>query len=526
MQKNDIFTAVMDGVTSEGHGVCRHEGRAVFVPGALVGEEWEVRVVKCAANAVWGRGERRLSASPERVVPRCAAAGRCGGCTLQHMSYAAELAFKKQRVNDAFRRIGGLDFAIEEILGAPEDARQRCKAIFNVGLSREGKPMAGFYRPRSHEIVSAPDCTLVRPEALRAAEAVLAWMEAVDFPVHDELKNKQGLRHIFVRSSRATGKTVVTLISSRNIDDAAPLKERLHAAVPEMSGLVWCLNRQKGNVVLAGDFRTLWGSDTLTETLCGIPFELSPRSFFQVNPPQAEKLYEAAVAYALEKDPELVMDLYCGTGTIGLCMAKGGARRVIGVEVIAAAVENARANAGRLGFENTEFLCADAAEAAAELARRGERPGAVVVDPPRKGLDSAVIDSVAGMCPERVVYVSCDPGTLARDLALFVKHGYAPQKGLAVDMFPRTPHVETVCLLSKLNTKQHIEINLDMDELDLTDAEKKATYQEIKDYVLEHSGLKVSSLYVAQVKQQCGIIERENYNKPKSEDAKQPQCPP
>ena len=449
MEKNDIFTAVMDGVTSEGHGVCRHEGRAVFVPGALVGEEWEVRVVKCSANAVWGRGEKRLSDSPQRVVPSCSAAGRCGGCTLQHMSYEAELSFKKQRVNDAFRRIGGLDFAVSEILGAGEDARQRCKAIFNVGLDRAAQPIAGFYRPRSHEIVSAPNCALVRPEALRACNAVLRWMKAEHYGVYDELRHKQGMRHIFVRSSLATGKAVVTLISSRDITDAAKLTELLREAVPEMTGLVWCLNRKPGNVVLAGDFRTLWGSDILTEELCGIPFELSPRSFFQVNPPQAEKLYNAAVGYALEKNPGLVMDLYCGTGTIGLCMAKGGAQRVIGVEVIEQAVENARKNAKRLGFENTEFLCADAGEAAAELARRGEKPEAIVVDPPRKGLDSAVIDCIAEMAPERVVYVSCDPGTLARDLALFVKKGYVPQEGLAVDMFPRTPHVESIVCLTK-----------------------------------------------------------------------------
>lgn len=451
MEKNDIFTAVVDGVTSEGHGVCRHEGRAVFVPGALVGEAWEVRVVKCTASAVWGRGEKRLSSSPDRVTPSCSAAGRCGGCTLQHMSYEAELSFKKQRVNEAFRRIGGLDFTLSEIIGAPEDARQRCKAIFNLGLDRSGQPIAGFYRPRSHEIVSAPDCALVRPEALRACGAVLRWMKATHHGVYDELKNKHGMRHIFVRSSRSTGKAVVTLISSRNISDAAELIEALREAVPEMTGLVWCLNRQKGNVVLSGDFRTLWGSDTLTEELCGIPFELSPRSFFQVNPPQAEKLYTAAVGYALEQDPGLVMDLYCGTGTIGLCMAKGGAKRVIGVEVIDQAVENARKNAERLGFENTEFLCADAAEAAAELAGRGERPDTIVVDPPRKGLESAVIDCIAEMAPERVVYVSCDPGTLARDLALFVEKGYAPRDGLAVDMFPRTPHVETVvCLIRNL----------------------------------------------------------------------------
>ena len=450
MEKNQIYTAMIDALAAEGEGVARIEGRAVFVPGALPGELWDIRIVKVSSSAVWGRGERRISDSPDRVPPACPSAGKCGGCVLQHMSYAAELRFKRERVNDCLRRIGGLELGVSDILAAPETARARCKAIFNVGTAPDGRPVAGFYRARSHDIVSAPDCELVREEALRACEGVLTWMERLRVPAYDEQKHIEGIRHIFVRSSHEFGNAVVTLMSSRPLSPAerSELAETLRAVCPEMSGLVLGVNRARGNSVLAGEFATLWGDAQLTEELCGLRFELSPRSFFQVNPPQAERLYEKAVDYALGGGRGLVLDLYCGTGTIALCMARG-AERVIGVELIADAVENAKANAARNGIENAEFLCADAAEAARELRRRSTRPDAVVVDPPRKGLDASVIECIADMAPERVVYVSCDPATLARDLARFAERGYLAQEALAVDMFPRTHHVETVVLLSR-----------------------------------------------------------------------------
>ena len=285
------------------------------------------------------------------------------------------------------------------------------------------------------------------------------------------------------------------------------------------------INKSCGNTVLSGDFYTLWGKAEISDTLCGFCFDIAPQAFFQINPPQAEKLYNRAMEYAFSSPVGLAFDLYCGAGTISLCLAQK-ARRVIGAEIVPEAIENARRNAERNGIHNAEFICADAGQAAAALALRGERPDVIVVDPPRKGMDEAAIEAVASMQPERLVYVSCNPATLARDILRFNAYGYTLREATAVDMFPRTSHVETVCLLSKLNTKQHIEVDIHMDELDLTDAEKKATYGEIKEYVLEHTGLKVSSLYIAQVKQKCGIIERKNYNKPKSEDARQPQCPP
>ena len=527
LKKNEIYPARIEGYTSEGAGVCRIGGRAVFVPGTVSGEEWDVRIVRSTASAVWGRGETLRERSAHRVEPDCPVYPRCGGCSLRHMDYEEELSFKLQRVNDALHRIGKLDFSVSGILPAGEDAKRRRKVIFNVA-EQDGHPVAGFYRARSHDVVPVPDCAAVPEKSLVCARTVLDWMERESIPVYNEAENRGGVRHIFYRSSHLTENAVLTLTASRS-----PGKKALDALVsmvrercPEVTGLVLNRNTTRGNTVLAGEFETVWGSDILTEGLCGLTFALSPRSFFQVNPPQAERLYEAALGFAGITPGMTALDLYCGTGTIGLCMAKRGAR-VIGAEVIPAAVENARANAERNGLSaQCEFLCADAGEAAAELARRSLRPQVVVVDPPRRGLDESVISHAAGMQPERIVYVSCDPGTLARDLALFARQGYAPVSGIAVDMFPRTSHVETVCLLSKLKSKEHIEIEVKMDELDLTSAESKATYEEIREYVFEHTGLKVSHLYIAQVKQKYGIIERENYNKPKSENARQPQCPP
>ena len=450
LKKNEIYTACISGYTSEGAGVCRIGERAVFVPGALDGEEWDVRIVRSTAGAVWGRGETRRTSSPHRVEPDCGAYPRCGGCALRHMDYAEELSLKLRRVNDALHRIGKLDFSVSDILAAGEDARQRRKVIFNVA-EQDGRPVAGFYRARSHDVVPVTDCAAVPDAALRCARTVLGWMEQRRIPVYDEAAGREGVRHIFYRSSHLTENAVLTLTASRSpgADALDALAAMLRGRCPEVTGLVLNRNTARGNTVLDGEFETVRGSDTLTEGLCGLTFTLSPRSFFQVNPPQAERLYEAAQDFAGIRPGMTALDLYCGTGTIGLCMAKRGAR-VIGAEVIPAAVENAKANAVRNGLsDRCEFLCADAGQAAAELARRSLRPEVIVVDPPRKGLDERVIAHAAGMRPERIVYVSCDPGTLARDLALFARQGFVPVSGLAVDMFPRTSHIETAVLLSR-----------------------------------------------------------------------------
>ena len=448
--KNDLVTARMEGYTAQCHGVCRVEGRAVFVPGALIGELWRVRIVKVSSSAVWGRGEELLEVSGERTAPQCAAYPRCGGCAARHMSYTEELKMKLQRVNDAMHRIGGLDFAMREILPAGEEGFRRRKVIFNVG-EENGKPVAGFYRARSHDIVPSPDCPAVPEEALTISKTVLAWMERQGVPAYDEAAGRDGVRHIYYRSSRLTGQCVVTLIVSEAPGKSAleELCTALRESCPTMSGFVLNRNTARGNTVLAGEFEILWGSDTLTEELCSLHFALSPRAFFQVNPPQAEKLYEKALEYAAIREGTRALDLYCGTGTIALCMASRGAA-VLGAEIVPSAVENARKNARDNGLsDQCEFLCADAGQAAAAFRHRGVAPEVIVVDPPRKGLSPQVIEAAVAMAPVRIVYVSCDPGTLARDLAIFAEKGYRATVGTAVDMFPRTSHVESVVKLAR-----------------------------------------------------------------------------
>ena len=445
LRKNQELDCAVEGCTSEGLGVARVEGRAVFVQDALPGEKCRIRILKAGRSAVYAKVTERFGDSPLRVTPDCPHYGRCGGCDWRHVSYEGELGFKLQRVNDAFQRIGGLDLRASEIVPAKETARYRAKAIFNLG-EREGKPVAGFYRARSHEIVGVEDCLLQTEEANLAARVLRRWMEDCRVPAWDEAEGRGLVRHLFVRSG------MVCVAAAGEPVHEKKLIEAFRAALPGLRSLVWNKNTRTGNTVLAGEFRTLWGEDTVEVTLSGLRFRLSPPSFFQVNPPQAEKLYSLAVSMAALTGSETVVDLYCGAGAIGL-LAAPRAREAVGVEVVPAAVEDARETAARNRVPNVRFLCADAAEAAAQFAAQGMQPDVLFADPPRKGLDASVIDSIAAMGPGRVVYVSCDPATLARDLRRFAEKGYAAQKAVAVDMFPRTRHVETVCCLYRQKDK-------------------------------------------------------------------------
>ena len=533
LSKNKMITLDITGTTAEGSGIGRAEssgedgGMAVIVPFTAVGDRIRCRILKVEKRLAYGRAEEILISSGDRIAAQddCPVFGRCGGCTWRHVSYEAELRYKQRKVADALIRIGGIKADALPIIGCERDRHYRNKAQYPV-VPGPYRPLIGFYAPRSHRVVEQHAC-LLQPESFQTVVDIVGkWAKKTGLPIYDETTGKGILRHIYIREAEATGEIQVCLVcTSGKLPESHALVAALREQVPGLVSVVVNLNRKDTNVVLGGKGFVLWGRDYITDELCGLRFRLSPRSFYQVNRRQAEILYGVAAELASPGPEDTVLDLYCGTGTIGLTMA-GKAGQVIGVESVAEAVEDAERNAEDNGVGNARFLCADAGEAAERLRTEGIRPSIVILDPPRKGCAPAVIETIAAMSPGRVVYVSCDPATLARDLKRFEERGYRTEKVQPVDMFPRTPHVETVCLLSKLNTKQHIEINLYMDELDLTDAEKKATYQEIKDYVLEHSGLKVSSLYIAQVKQQCGIIERENYNKPKSEDAKQPQCPP
>lgn len=520
-KKNEQHPLRIEGYGSAGEGGARLEGQAVFVKGALAGEICQVQLLKVGKSAAWGRVTQVLTPVPGRQSPDCPRYPRCGGCQLRHMTYAEELRFKRQKVQDALQRIGGWTGRVEKIHGAEAPDRYRNKIQFPVA---DG-PRVGFFRARSHEVIDAEDCLLQPLAATRLREAFKLWMERYQVPAYDERVHGGLIRHFYVRVNQRGQSLCAVIANGTDLPHQEELVQALRRAEPDLAGVVLSVNQEKTNVILGKTHRCLWGRDYLEDTLCGLTFRLSVPSFYQVNREQAEVLYGRALAFAGLTGRETVLDLYCGIGTITLVMARQ-AGRAIGAEVIPAAVEDAKANAARNGVTNAEFLCADAAQAAQTLADRGLRPDVICVDPPRKGLAPAVIDAIVQMAPQRLVYVSCDPATLARDVKRMEEQGYVLQRAEAVDLFPRTAHVETVCLLSKLQSKEHIEIEVKMDELDLTSAESKATYEEIKAYVLEHTGLKVSPLYIAQVKQKYGIIERENYNKPKSENAKQPQCPP
>lgn len=521
LEKNRIYRAHIDGYSSEGLGIARIDGQVVFVHGAVRGETCDVLVMKVLKNAAFGKIAALAEPSPARRQPDCPYYGRCGGCDFRHMSYEEELWAKRARVQDALTRIGGAEVTVEEILGAEQPLHYRNKSIYPISPAGE----VGFYRARSHQVVHVEHCLIQKPEADALAQAVRDYIARFQVAPYDEATGRGLLRHLYVRTSCRGESLACLLVNGSRLPHEQELVDMLRAAAPGVCGVVLGENTRRGNAILGDRYRTLWGRDYLTDTLCGLELRLSVPSFYQVNHDQAQRLYEKALEYAGLTGRELAVDLYCGAGTITQVLARR-ARHVIGGEIVPEAIRDAEESARRNGVENVEFLCGDASRLAAELRQRGLRPDVICVDPPRKGLAPDVVEAAASMTPGRIVYVSCDPATLARDVARFAPLGYCPVRACAVDLFPGTAHVETVCLLSKLQSKEHIEIEVKTDELDLTSAESKATYEEIKAYVLEHTGLKVSHLYIAQVKQKYGIIERENYNKPKSEDARQPQCPP
>ena len=521
---NDVCRLIIEGYTADGTGVARLDGIVVFVQGGVRGEECDVRIEKVGRSNLFGKVVRVFQPSPARIMPQCIHYTKCGGCQFRHMNYAEELEAKRIRVEDCLQRIAGLDVTVPVIHGAKDTRRYRNKVQFPVQPGPEG-PRMGFYRQRTHQVISVEDCLLQPETAARLRAAAVSWMQWNNISAYDEKTGRGLVRHVYVRVNRVGQSLFCLLVNGKSVPHEDALVQALRNVEPGLVGVVLGVNEKKNNVILGDSYRTLWGRDALEDTLCGFTFRLSVPSFYQVNANQAEVLYGRALDFAGLTGKETVLDLYCGIGTISLVMARQ-AGKVFGAEVVPQAVEDAKENALRNGVDNAEFLCGDAGEAARALAARGVKPDVVCVDPPRKGLAEDVVDTIAAMAPERVVYVSCDPATLARDVKRFTALGYTLRRVEAVDMFPRTAHVETVVLLSKLNTKQHIEVELNLDELDLTSAESKATYDEIKAYVLEKHGLKVSSLYISQVKRKCGLDVGQNYNLSKKEDAKVPQCPP
>lgn len=518
-------TARITGYTAEGLGVCRIDGCAVFVPNAIRGELYEISVTHVSRNSAHGKIDKILEESPHRIPRACPAAKLCGGCQYQHMDYDEELSAKAQKVTDALNRIGGQHLEPVGITGAPEISGYRNKAQYPVAL-KNGKPAAGFYQNRTHEVIPVRRC-LILPEIFdKARDVVIRWAEEDRVSVYDEQTGRGLLRHIYLRRGTVTGEIMVCLVVN---GDSLPRTNRLiHALQREIPGLASVLlsvNRKNTNVVLGEEFRTLWGRDWIEDELCGFRFRLSPRSFFQVNHDQAQRLYEKAVELANLHGTETVLDLYCGTGTITLALSRQ-AGKAVGVEIIPQAIEDARQNAIRNSVENVEFFCADAKIAAERLCAEGAFPDVIVVDPPRKGLAPEVIDAMVQMAPARIVYVSCDPATLARDVKLLSEKGYTLTHAEAFDLFPRTYHVETVVQLVRKNPDMTVDVTLNLEDADLTAAESKATYDQIKAYVLNTFGLRVTSLQIAQTKRKLGLPTGEHYNLSQKDNQVIPNCPP
>ena len=522
LEKGSIYTAVIDGYSSEGLGIARVNGAVVFVPHAVRGEEIDLRITKVMKTSCAGEIVKIHDPSPERMEPECPYAGKCGGCAYRHLTYPEELWAKRQRVQDALTRIGGLELTVEEILGAKNPEHYRNKSQYPVGADGS----IGFFQARTHKVVPIRRCLIQTEAADRTAQAVGEWMRRYKISAYDETTGKGLVRHVCVRVNRKGESLCCVVVNGNKVPREPELAAYVTAAVPHTVGVLLNSNTRRGNVVLGDKYRTLFGRNYLMDTLCGLEFKLSMPSFYQVNRDQAEVLYGKALEFAGLTGNETVLDLYCGIGTITLCLAKA-AKRVIGAEIVPPAIRDAKENALRNHIENAEFFCGDAADIAAKLESDGLRPDVVTVDPPRKGLAPEVIASVAAMGPEKVVYVSCDPATLGRDVKIFREFGYEAKRAAAVDMFPGTAHVETVVLLSKgeVDSKK-IRVEFSLEDMDMSEFQDGATYPQIKEYVLEHTGLKVSNLYISQIKRKCGIGVGKNYNLPKSEDSRQPQCPP
>ena len=522
LAKNQEHTVTIEGYGEGGMGVARIDGRVVFVHGALRGEKCRVLILKTLKSVAFAKVLEVLEPSSERITPDCPYFPRCGGCTYRHIRYEEELRLKKQRVQDNLSRIGGSDVTVEEILGAQDTLRYRNKAQYPV--SKDGA--VGFYRARTHEVIECERCLLVKPVADAAAEALREYMQSCRVAGYDEKTGRGLVRHLYVRSNAAGESLVCVLVNGDKLPKEDRLVTLLRDACPKCTGIVLGTNTKKGNVILGDRYRTLWGSDRLEDTLCGKTFRLSVPSFYQVNRVQAERLYAKAIEFAGLTGQETVLDFYCGAGTITLALSDH-AKKVLGAEIVPEAIDDARENAARNGVKNAEFFCGDASDVAKKLARENLRPDVITVDPPRKGLAADVVESIAEMQPQRVVYVSCDSATMARDVKRLADLGYTAQRACAVDMFPRADHVETVVLLSKgeVDSKK-IRVEFSLEDMDMSEFQDGATYTQIKDYVLEHSGLKVSNLYISQIKRKCGIEVGKNYNLPKSEDSRQPLCSP
>ena len=536
-RKNDIVTLDIVDCGTNGEGIGKADGFTVFVKDAVIGDRVTAKIMKAKKNYGYGRLMEILTPSPDRVEPVCPSARQCGGCQLQALSYEKQLEFKAAKVRGHLERIGGFtDLPMEPVLGMEEPFHYRNKAQFPVGRNRDGKIVTGFYAGRTHSIIENRDCALGVPQNKEILDRVIGYMETYGISSYDEATGKGLIRHVFTRCGYHTGEIMVCIVANGS---KLPYQQELVESLREIPGMVSItlnINKNRNNVILGEKIQVLWGQEYITDKIGDISYQISPLSFYQVNPQQTWKLYSKALEYADLHGEETVWDLYCGIGTISLFLAQK-AKFVRGVEIVPAAIEDARRNARLNGIRNAEFFVGKAEEVlpdyyadyAAHHPGENARADVIVVDPPRKGCDEVLLDTIVEMQPDRVVYVSCDSATLARDLKYLCERGYQVKKVCPVDMFPMTVHVETVVLLGRKKSTEdmvyaYVDYELE-DDTYLQGMKGNATYREIKEWIKAEYGMSVSSLYVAQIKEKCGFEKRQNYNIGENK-AHVPNCPP
>ena len=539
MNKNDIVTVEITDIGVSGEGIGHVDGYTLFIKDAVIGDVVEAKVMKAKKNYGYARLMKVITPSEYRVEPKCVFARRCGGCQIQEMSYDRQLVFKDQKIRGNLERIGGftkdqIDTVMQPVVGMEHPFGYRNKAQFPFGTDKEGNPITGFYAGRTHDIIANTDCALGVEQNKEILEIILQYMRENKIKSYDEKTGKGLIRHALIRYGFKTKEIMVCLvINGKKLPKAERLIEKL-IQIEGMTSITISPNTRRDNVIMGDSYEILWGQGYITDYIGNVKYQISPLSFYQVNPVQTEKLYGLALEYADLKGDETVWDLYCGIGTISLFLAQK-AKQVYGVEIVPQAIDDAKENAKINAIDNAEFFVGKAEEVLPEYYAEYEREhngetahaDVIVVDPPRKGCDETLLETIVKMQPEKVVYVSCDSATLARDLKYLCANGYEIKMCRGVDQFPQSVHVETVVLLSKgeVDSKK-IRVEFSLEDMDMSEFQDGATYTQIKDYVLEHSGLKVSNLYISQIKRKCGIEVGKNYNLPKSEDSRQPQCPP
>ncbi len=465
IKENSFIETEITAVTNEGSGVSRCEGMVVFTPLTAPGDIAKVKVAKVGKNCIYGELDSVIRPSKGRIEPGCEVFGECGGCSLRHMSYEAELFEKTGWVRDHVQRIGGFDIEPLPAIASPKTEEYRNKAIYQVGKDEKGNPVFGFYRKKSHEVMDCKNCRLQPKEFSDILEAIGFFVKQNKISIYDEKSHTGLLRAVYIRKGEVTGEVGVCLVlNGDKLPGEKLLVSLLSTQFKNIVSIVLNTNKERTNVVLGKKSRTVFGKDGITDVLCGVTVDISPAAFYQVNHGGAEILYKTAADFADLSDGDLLLDLYCGAGTIGLSMAEK-AGKLIGVEIVPEAIENAKINAERMGVKNAEFICGDAGAAAAELERRGLAPDVIILDPPRKGCSEDTLEAVAAMKPKRVVYVSCNTATMARDFKIMQDLGYEPIKVQPVDMFPRTAHVEGVGLLSREKAGDYVRISVHTKDL-------------------------------------------------------------